>query len=77
MARLSEIERIEILMIIGYGDRRRSFDQVVVILMNCILIGNLFSNSTVSKTLQHRPKSGRPASVTNEENSLNVMLDVV
>ncbi|KAJ8939126.1 hypothetical protein NQ318_012366 [Aromia moschata] len=54
--------------------------------MNCIPIGNLFSKSTVSKTLQRfhetggvkdRPKSGRPVSVTNQENSLNVMLDVV
>ncbi|KAJ8946748.1 hypothetical protein NQ318_002578, partial [Aromia moschata] len=82
MARLSEIERIEILMIIGYGDRRRSFDQVVVIFNELHPDREPLSKSTVSKTLQRfhetggvkdRPKSGRPVSVTNEENSLNVM----
>ncbi|KAJ8942234.1 hypothetical protein NQ318_003081 [Aromia moschata] len=86
MARLSEIERIEILMIIGYGDRRRSLDQVVVIFNELHSDREPLSKSTVSKTLQRfhetggvkdRPKSGRPVSVTNEENSLNVMLDVV
>ncbi|KAJ8947617.1 hypothetical protein NQ318_002626 [Aromia moschata] len=83
MARLSEIERIEILMIIGYD---RSFDQVVVIFNELHPDREPLSKSTVSKTLQRfhetggvkdRPKSGRPVSVTNEENSLNVMLDVV
>ncbi|KAJ8956458.1 hypothetical protein NQ318_010772 [Aromia moschata] len=60
--------------------------------MNCIPIGNLFLNQPfqkhcsvfmklevfiINQTVKHRPKSGRPVSVTNEENSLNVMLDVV
>lgn len=86
MARLSETERIEVLMIIGYGDRRRSCDEVVDIFHELHPDRERLSKSTVSKTLQRfhetggvtdRPKSGRPVSVTNEENSLNVMLDVV
>lgn len=86
MARLSETERIEILMIIGYGDRMRSFEEVVNIFNGSHPDREPISKSTVSKTLRRfhetgnvkdRPKSGRPVSVTNEENSLDVMLDIV
>ena len=86
MARLSDTERIEILMMIGYGDRTRSFSQVVNIFNELHPDREPITKSTVSKTLQRfhetggvkdRPKSERPVSVTNEENSLNLMLDVV
>lgn len=86
MVRLSETERIEILMMIGYGENTRSFAQVVDLFNNSHPDREPISKSTVSKTLQRfhetrgvkdRPKSGRPVSVTSEENRLNVVLDVV
>lgn len=86
MASLSETERIEILMMIGYGDITRSFAQVVIMFNELHPERESISKSTVSKTLHRfhetggikdKPRTGRPVTVTNEENSLNVILDVV
>lgn len=86
MARLSETERIQILMMIGYGERTRSFAEVMNIFNESHPNREPISKSTVCKTLRRfqetggvkdRQKSGRPVSVTNEENSLNVMLNRV
>lgn len=86
MAFLNETERIEILMIIGYGDRTRSFTEIVNLFNELHPDRHLISKSTVSKTLNRfretgsvkdRPKVGRPVTATSEENSLNVILDVM
>lgn len=86
MASLNETERIEILMMIGYGDRTRSFTEVVNLFNELHPDRDLISKSTVSKTLSRfretgsvkdRPKVGRPVTATSEENSLNVILDVM
>lgn len=86
MDRLSEGERIEIPMMIGYGDRRRTHDEVRDLFNTAHRHRDPIIRSTVSRTLKKftesgsvkdRPKSGRPRSVTNEENSLVIILDVV
>lgn len=53
MAKLSEIERIEILMVVGYGDRQR-LHQDVCDLFNNVLpdINNPTVQSIVSKLLK-------------------------
>lgn len=86
MVHLNDSERIEILMILGYGDRRRSYSEVVNIFNEIHPAREPISKSAVAKTfkrfrdtggVRERPKSGRPKRVTNEENSLNVMLNLV
>lgn len=83
MAQLSEKHRIEILMILGYGDRRRTQDEV------CNLFNNLhpelnISQSTVSKiwrkfqetgSVKDASRTGRPLSLSNVERE-NVFLSV-
>jgi transposase len=83
---LSETERIVVLMMIGYGDRKRSCAEVMTLFNEIHPNRQPISRSTVTRTwsrfnetgsVKVRPKSGRPKIVTNDENSLNVMLDVV
>jgi transposase len=83
---LSETERIVVLMMIGYGDRKRSCAEVMTFFNEIHPNRQPISRSTVTRTwsrfnetgsVKERPKSGRPKIVTNDENSLNVMLDVV
>lgn len=86
MENLTEKERIEILMMIGYGDRRRSYAEVCNLFNATYPNRNPINKSTVCKTLRrfnhtgsvkNLGKSGRPKTVTNDENALNLMLDVV
>lgn len=82
MPPLSETERITLLMMYGYGDRVRSLQEV------CDLFNNTFRNrepitkSTVSKTVRrfeetgtvnNRPRTGRPRTVTTDAKSLDVL----
>jgi len=85
MAHLNERNRIVILMMIGYGDRRRSYAQVANLFNENHPDRIPISKSTVLKTFQRfqetgsvkdREKVGRLSSVTNEDDSLNVMLNV-
>jgi hypothetical protein len=77
MPHLSETERIEVLMMIGYGDRRRSCAEVMTLFNEIHPNRQSIFRSTVKRSVKERPKSERPKIVTNDENSLNVMLDVV
>lgn len=85
MPQLTEHDRIEILMMIGYGDRRRSYSEVVALYNAIHEDREPIARSTVIKTLQrfdetggvkNRQKPGRPKVATSEESSLNVLLDV-
>lgn len=87
MLRLSERERISLLMMRGWGDRQRSLNDVTT-LFNRTFRENAtpLSKSTVSKTVNRyettgsvkdRQKPGRPRTATNEESSLNVLLSFV
>lgn len=84
MPHLSERERIEILMMIGFGDRRRTHQEV------CDLFNNIHPNrqitrSIVTKTLQryntngtvgNLRKSGRINTATNEEVAQNIAISL-
>lgn len=79
---LSETERMEILMMRGYGDRRRTYDEVVALFNNVHADRNI-SKSTVHRTIQrfmatgrtkNISKSGRPQAATNDDKKLNVLL---
>lgn len=83
---LTERERITILMMRGYGDKKRSFQEVQN-LFNIEFPERIepISRMTVKKTLDRfnetgsvkdRPKSGRPVTATNEEIQLNVALSI-
>ena len=83
MAPLTETERIEILMV-GYGERRRSNTEVAVF-NETHPNREQVSRSTISKTLRrfnetgnvrNRQRTERPKSITNDENSFNIMLNV-
>lgn len=87
MSRLSERERISLLMMRGWGDLRRSLNDVTGLFNRTFRIGGIpLSKSTVSRTInrfettgsvQDRPKPGRTPTATNEESSLNVLLSFV
>lgn len=83
---LNEQERITILMMRGYGDRTRSYDEVKDLFNDTYPNRNPISRSGVQKTVQRfqetgsvkdRPRSGRPKLATNEELSLEVLQSVV
>lgn len=85
MDRLSETERIEILMMVGYGDRKRSYKEVCM-LFNQAHPNKNINKSTVAKTLKrfndtgnvkNRGKIGRPKVKTDEQNSLNILIDLM
>jgi hypothetical protein len=82
---LTEKEKIEILMMIGYGERKRSQAEV------CDLFNNTYPNrpaitqSYVSKLLKkfnesgsvnHKPRSGRPKTATGGDTAIDILLDV-
>lgn len=78
---LSERERIEILMMVGYGDRKRSTVEVCELFNNVHQERRPISRSTVSKiiskfretgSVRDKPKSGRPKIC--DETKLNVLL---
>jgi hypothetical protein len=83
MNHLTEKERIEILMITGYGDRKRSHQEACPLFNETHPNRNPISKSTVTKTLKrfnetgsvtNRLKVGRPRKCTNEDNSFNILL---
>lgn len=85
MVHLNEQERITLLMMLGYGDRRRTFQEA------CNLFNTTFPNrENISKSTVHRvfhnfersgnvkdlPKSGRTKSSTTEDRSLDILFAV-
>lgn len=81
---LSESERIEILIMIGYGDRKRTQDEVCALFNETHPDRDPISQSTVSR-IQNKfneyghvrdvKRSGRPSS-TNEDMELDILLTV-
>jgi hypothetical protein len=79
MVKLSETERIEILLMVGYGDRQRSHQDVCHLFNNVHPERNPIVQSTVSKwvtkfreTVKDIPRSGRPKSATNQDQAIDV-----
>lgn len=79
---LSEMERITVLMMRGYGDRVRSYEEVVHLFNDRFPDRPPISKSTVFKTVKRfedtgsvkdRPRSGRSLSATNEDKSLEIL----
>ena len=82
---LTESERITILMMRGYGDRVRTFEEVKNLFNDAFPNRNPISKATVLKTVRRfeetgncrdRRRSGRPA-VVDEEKSLEILQHVV
>lgn len=85
MVKLTLSERIEVLMMVGYGDRQRSHHEVCHLFNTVHPERNPISQSTVSRLVakfretgdvKDLPKAGRPKSTTNEDRSLDVLLAV-
>lgn len=84
MAHLSEKHRIEILMMYGYGDRRRTQREV------CNLFNQLYPDTPVSQgaisqlikkfretgSIEDMQRTGRPKSATSEDKALDVLLTI-
>ena len=84
MAHLSEKQRIEILMIYGYGDRRRTQREV------CNVFNEVYPDTPVSQaavcqlvrkfqetgSVKDVKRTGRPKSATNVEKALDVLLAI-
>ncbi|KAJ8915553.1 hypothetical protein NQ315_012437 [Exocentrus adspersus] len=79
---LSERERITLLMIRGYGDRIRSYEEAANLFNDTFPNRPPIAKSTVQKTVRRfeqfgfikdNPRTGRPKSETNEEKSVEVM----
>ncbi|MBZ5796693.1 DUF4817 domain-containing protein, partial [Burkholderia contaminans] len=86
MAKLSETERIEILMMVGYGDRQRSHEAVCHLFNTVHPERNPIAQSTVSRLVRKFRdtghvkdvlKPGRSKSATNQDKALNVLLSVM
>lgn len=84
MVYLSEGKRIEILIMRGYGDKQRSYKEVLN-LFNEVNPGHHITKSAVVKTVRrylrthhvvNEPKSGRPKSATNDNVKLDVLLSL-
>ncbi|KAJ8910545.1 hypothetical protein NQ315_011058 [Exocentrus adspersus] len=77
MVNLTEQERISLLMMRGWGDRERSYEEVVHLFNDTFRVRQTqIHKSTVSRTINRfletstnkdRPKSGRPKTQTTEE----------
>jgi len=84
MNQLTERERISLLMMRGWGAVTRTYRQVQDLFNETFRVGaNQISSSTVERTVRRfneagtvkdLPRSGRPRSAGNAENSLNVLL---
>lgn len=82
MATLTEEERVSLLMMRGWGDKERSYDEVVILFNETFRVDQVgISKSTVSRTIKrfldtrtnkNRPKSGRPKSETSEARQMEV-----
>ncbi|KAJ8937048.1 hypothetical protein NQ318_019390 [Aromia moschata] len=66
--RLSEKQRIEILIIREYGDMQRSQDQV------CALFNELYPNRSPINQSKNSAKSGRPSTATGGDKALDIFL---
>lgn len=87
MAYLSEQERISLLMMRGWGDRKRSYNEVRQLFNETFRDENTnISKSTVQRTIKRFEETGsvknctitgRPVSVTTPEKSLDVALSFV
>lgn len=84
MANLSESQRIQILILRGFGDKERSYAQVSR-LFNQLNPQKFITRSTVCKTVRryrdsgnvkNLPKPGRPKTATGDETKLNVLLQL-
>ncbi|XP_025264625.1 uncharacterized protein LOC112637997 [Camponotus floridanus] len=83
MSELTDHERITLLMMRGWGDRRRSYNETLQIFNDTFRVGKVpISKSTVHRTIarfeeighvKNRSKSGRSVSATNAEKSLDVL----
>lgn len=80
---LTATERIEILMILGYGDRRRTQQEVCDIFNDNYHNRNPITRSTVSKILRKfeatghvkdAPRSGRPKIAIDENKALDILV---
>lgn len=81
---LSETERIDILILRGYGDKQRSYQEV------CDIYNNLHPDKQIKKnavfrtveryrmtrSVKNRPRSGRPKSATADDKKLDVLLSI-
>lgn len=85
MDHLTETQRIEILMILGYGDRMRTQQEVCNIFNDKYPDRNPLTRSTVSKVFKKFRESGhvkdaahygRPKSATDGDKALNVLLSL-
>jgi hypothetical protein len=82
--KFSEIERIEIQMMVGYGDRQRSHQDVCHLFNNVQRREILLYNPQCLNWLKFRetenvkdiPRSGRPKSTTNQDQAFDVLLRV-
>lgn len=87
MTQLTERERITILMMRGWGDNERSYQEVANLFNTTFRVEQAqLSKGTVTKTVQrfletgnvkNLPKSGRPVSTGTEENQLDVALSII
>lgn len=83
MDQLTEKQRIQILMIRGYGDRQRSHEEVCHVFSELYPERPPISRRTVGKTIKrfeetgsikNKPKSGRPKTARSEDQRLNTLL---
>lgn len=83
MVQLTEQERITLLMMIGYGDRRRSFQEASDLFNQSFPARDPISKSTTNRifhnfehmgTVKNLPKTGRRKTATNDNKSLDIML---
>ena len=87
MARISEHDRITLLMMRGWGELKRSYVAVKNLLNENFRVGQpSISSSTVKRTVQRfeetdcvrdKRRSGRPKTATNPDQSLDVLLSFV
>lgn len=82
MAELSEKERIYLLMMKGYGDKQRSYQETCDLFNATFNARNPISKSTVVRTIyrflqtdsiKDRPRSGRSKSISNNEESAEIL----
>lgn len=85
MVNLTEKERIDVLIMVGYGDRKRTQVEVVALFNEVYPNRPPISQSSVSKiikkysdtgSVKDKPRSGRLKSVTESDAALNVLLAI-
>lgn len=85
MAQLNDNERITLLMMIGFGERRRSLQEASDLFNDTFPERNPISKSTACRILhnfehtgnvKNLPKTGRPKTATNDDRALDVLLAI-